>query len=390
METIIVEIVKGIGSILLQPALYVSILITILAGFSRTKWERKSFRVRIHSPWQELKGFFGLGIIFGLAISIVMGFVGFSLTIGWIAIFNVVLIVLLLIGLFRMASTAYTIGITSLVFYAVYYFDWSLAPFENRMLPIRDLYIDNFMIALVFVLALLLAVEAFLIQFSGASKASPMLRKSGRGKLIGAFRLRRLWLLPLLCFVPGHGFAALFDWWPIFQIGNQTFSVMILPIVIGFQQQIQSQLPAEATHKIAVRVTSLSILIALLGIVSIVIPVVSLLAFVVAIGGRLWVSYHHRNEEQSAAFKFTPQKDGIMVLGAREDTPASRMEILAGEVIMEVNGKVVLNREDLYEALNENRAYCKLKVRDNQGEPRIVQTALYEEDSFELGLFMVE
>ncbi|EUJ52217.1 hypothetical protein PROCOU_00850 [Listeria rocourtiae FSL F6-920] len=181
-----------------------------------------------------------------------------------------------------------------------------------------------------------------------------------------------------------------FDWWPIFQIGNQTFSVMILPIVIGFQQQIQSQLPAEATHKIAVRVTSLSILIALLGIVSIVIPVVSLLAFVVAIGGRLWVSYHHRNEEQSAAFKFTPQKDGIMVLGAREDTPASRMEILAGEVIMEVNGKVVLNREDLYEALNENRAYCKLKVRDNQGEPRIVQTALYEEDSFELGLFMVE
>lgn len=78
------------------------------------------------------------------------------------------------------------------------------------MLPIRDLYIDNFMIALVFVLALLLAVEAFLIQFSGASKASPMLRKSGRGKLIGAFRLRRLWLLPLLCFVPGHGFAALF------------------------------------------------------------------------------------------------------------------------------------------------------------------------------------
>ncbi|EUJ52219.1 hypothetical protein PROCOU_00860 [Listeria rocourtiae FSL F6-920] len=116
METIIVEIVKGIGSILLQPALYVSILITILAGFSRTKWERKSFRVRIHSPWQELKGFFGLGIIFGLAISIVMGFVGFSLTIGWIAIFNVVLIVLLLIGLFRMASTAYTIGITSLVF----------------------------------------------------------------------------------------------------------------------------------------------------------------------------------------------------------------------------------------------------------------------------------
>ncbi|MBC6309101.1 serine protease [Listeria sp. FSL L7-1582] len=390
METIIVEVVKGLGSILVQPALYVSILIAIIAGFNRIKWERKSFHVRIHSPWQELKGFFGLGIVFGVALSIIMVFVGFTLTIGWIVIFNVVLIVLLLVGLFRMASTAYTIGIASLVYYAAYYFDWQLAPFEDWMLPIRDLYIDNFMIVIVFVLALLLAVEAFLIQFSGANQASPMLRKSGRGKWIGAFQLRRLWLLPLVCFIPGHGFAALFDWWPIFQIGNQTFSIMVLPIVIGFQQQVQSQLPAQATHKIAVRVTSLSILIALLGVVSIVIPILSLLAFIVAIAGRFWISYRHRNEERDAAFKFTPQTDGIIVLGARKNTPASRMEILAGEVIMEVNGIPVMDREDLYEALNENRAYCKLKVRDNNGEPRIVQTAIHEEDSFELGLFMVE
>ncbi|AQY50052.1 Cell division topological determinant MinJ [Listeria weihenstephanensis FSL R9-0317] len=387
---IMLEILKGIGSLFLQPAFYVSILIVIIAGFSRIKAERKSFHVGIYSPWQELKGFFGLGIIFGLVISVVMFFIGFTLTIGWIAIFNVVLIVLLLIGLFRMTSTAYTIGIASLVYYAAYYFDWQLAPFEDKMLPISNLYIDNFMIAIVFVLALLLAVEAFLIQFSGANNASPMLRKSGRGKLIGAFQLRRLWLLPLVCFIPGHGFAAIFDWWPIFQIGNQTFSLMILPVVIGFQQQVQTQLPEQATHKIAVKVTSLAIMIALIGVGSIVMPVLSLVAFVVAIVGRFWISYRHRSDEKRASFKFTPQPEGIMILGSRENTPGSRMEISAGEMILEANGKPVTNREELYEALNENRAYCKLKVRDNNGEPRIVQTAIHEEDSFELGLFMVE
>ncbi|MBC6315816.1 PDZ domain-containing protein [Listeria grandensis] len=387
---IVLEILKGIGSLLLQPAFYVSVLIVIIAGFNRIKWERKSFHTRVHSPWQELKGFFGLGIMFGALVSIVLIFTGFTLTIGWIAIFNVVLIVLLLVGLFRMTSTAYTIGIASLVYYAAYYFDWQLAPFEDTMLPIKDLYIDNFMIAIVFILALLIAVEAFLIQYSGANQASPMLRKSGRGKWIGAFQLRRLWLLPIVCFIPGHGFAAFFDWWPIFQIGNQTFSLLILPVVIGFQQQVQSQLPKQATHKIALRVTSLAIVIALFGVGSIVMPILCLAAFVVAIIGRFWISYRHRSEEQNAAFKYTPQSDGIMILGARENTPASRMEILAGEVILEANGKKVTNRAELYDALNENRAYCKLKVRDNNGEPRIVQTAIHEEDSFELGLFMVE
>ncbi|MBC1372214.1 serine protease [Listeria booriae] len=384
------EIAKGIGSLFIQPALYVAILLVIVAGFSRIRWERKAFHVSIHSPWQELKGFFGIGLLFGLTLSMVTFFIGLTLTVTWIAIFNVVMVVLLLVGLFRMASTAYTIGITSLAYYAVYYFNLDLSPFVDQMLPLRDLYVDNFMIVLLLLLALLLAVEAFLIQFSGSNYASPMLRKSGRGKLVGAFQLRRLWFVPLVCFIPGHGFATLFDWWPVFQIGNQSFALMVLPLVIGFQQQVQSQLPAQAARKLAVRITSLAIVVALIGVVSIVVPVLTLLGFVVAIIGRFWVSYRHRADERKAPFKFTPQPDGIMILGARDNTPASRMSLLPGEKILEVNGQPVRNREDLYEALNENRAYCKLKVQDNNGEPRIVQTALHEGDSFELGLFMVE
>lgn len=66
------------------------------------------------------------------------------------------------------------------------------------------------------------------------------------------------------------------------------------------------------------------------------------------------------------------------------------MHLIAGEKITEVNGIAVRNRTELYEALNKNRAFCKLKVVDLQGEPRFEQTALYENESFELGLLLVE
>lgn len=87
---VFVEILNGIGRLLLQPALYVGILLAILAGFNRVRWERKSFSISIYSPWLELKSFFGVSLLFGLAISVVTSLIGFGVMIEWVAIFNVV------------------------------------------------------------------------------------------------------------------------------------------------------------------------------------------------------------------------------------------------------------------------------------------------------------
>ncbi|MBC1814395.1 serine protease, partial [Listeria booriae] len=125
---VFMEILKGIGRLFLQPALYVGIILVIIAGFNRVKWERKSFSIRVYSPWLELKNFFGIGLLFGLCLSIVSVVIGFSVTIEWIAIFNTIICFLMLIGMFRFSSTAFTIGITSLTFYYCYYFDINLSP----------------------------------------------------------------------------------------------------------------------------------------------------------------------------------------------------------------------------------------------------------------------
>ncbi|HBM3924502.1 TPA: serine protease [Listeria innocua] len=384
------EILNGIGKLLLQPALYVGIILVIIAGFNRVKWERKSFSISIYSPWLELKNFFGVSLLFGLVLSIITTLIGFSVMIEWIAIFNAVACFLLIVGMFRLSSTAFTIGITSLIFYFCYYFDVNLSPFTNLEFTYDAIFIDNFMISMTFLLAILLFVEAFLIQYTSAKNPSPSLRKSKRGKLVGSFQLRKLWFVPLVVFIPGDVFTKIFEWWPVFTIGSESYSLIILPLFIGFQQQVQAQLPEEASKKIAVQVTTLATIIAVAGLIGIVMPVLTLFAFMFAVIGRFWISYRHYRSEQLLPKKFGPQPDGLVVLGARESTPSTRLNLKAGEKITEVNGQKVHNREELYEALNLNRAFCKLKVIDNAGEPRFEQTALYENESFELGLLLVE
>ncbi|WP_194317945.1 S1C family serine protease [Listeria innocua] len=384
------EILNGIGRLLLQPALYVGIILVIIAGFNRVKWERKSFSISIYSPWLELKNFFGVSLLFGLVLSIITTLIGFSVMIEWIAIFNAVACFLLIVGMFRLSSTAFTIGITSLIFYFCYYFDVNLSPFTNLEFTYDAIFIDNFMISMTFLLAILLFVEAFLIQYTSAKNLSPSLRKSKRGKLVGSFQLRKLWFVPLVVFIPGDVFTKIFEWWPVFTIGSESYSLIILPLFIGFQQQVQAQLPEEASKKIAVQVTTLATIIAVAGLIGIVMPVLTLFAFMFAVIGRFWISYRHYRSEQLLPKKFGPQPDGLVVLGARESTPSTRLNLKAGEKITEVNGQKVHNREELYEALNLNRAFCKLKVIDNAGEPRFEQTALYENESFELGLLLVE
>lgn len=384
------EILNGIGRLLLQPALYVGIILVIIAGFNRVKWERKSFSISIYSPWLELKNFFGVSLLFGLVLSIITTLIGFSVMIEWIAIFNAVACFLLIVGMFRLSSTAFTIGITSLIFYFCYYFDVNLSPFTNLEFTYDAIFIDNFMISMTFLLAILLFVEAFLIQYTSAKNPSPSLRKSKRGKLVGSFQLRKLWFVPLVVFIPGDVFTKIFEWWPVFTIGSESYSLIILPLFIGFQQQVQAQLPEEASKKIAVQVTTLATIIAVAGLIGIVMPVLTLFAFMFAVIGRFWISYRHYRSEQLLPKKFGPQPEGLVVLGARESTPSTRLNLKAGEKITEVNGQKVHNREELYEALNLNRAFCKLKVIDNAGEPRFEQTALYENESFELGLLLVE
>ena len=67
-----------------------------------------------------------------------------------------------------------------------------------------------------------------------------------------------------------------------------------------------------------------------------------------------------------------------------------KMGLQIGDVIRTVNGVQVQTTQQYYEALQLNRAYCKLEVIDDQGENRLVNRALYEGEHHELGVITFE
>nr|WP_256522156.1 PDZ domain-containing protein [Halobacillus sp. A5] len=97
----------------------------------------------------------------------------------------------------------------------------------------------------------------------------------------------------------------------------------------------------------------------------------------------------HKSREKSKPY-FTQDHRGVRILGTIPGSPADEMDLLPGELIVKVNGIPVKSVHEFYEALQINRAFTKVEVRDFRGENRFEQRAMYEGDHHQLGLLFVE
>ena len=95
-------------------------------------------------------------------------------------------------------------------------------------------------------LALLIVAEGIFIFRNGSKGTSPKMIKSKRGLGVGVHEVKRVWMLPVFLLIPGEALTTIFDWWPFFSIGDQTYSILLVPFALGFHQQVQSALPYKA------------------------------------------------------------------------------------------------------------------------------------------------
>ena len=181
------------------------------------------------------------------------------------------------------------------------------------------------------------------------------------------------------------------EWWPVFNMGEQiTVTPIFVPFVFGYSQLVQSALPSQAIKESGAKVIGLGIFILAVAIGSVWLPLLSIVAAALAILGREMLYYSDRAAKTSTSFYFTNKDNGVFILGVIPASPADKMGLQVGEVITKVNGKQVRSESELYEALQTNRAHCKLEVLDTNGEVRLVQKAVYEGEHHELGILFVQ
>ncbi|KAA9018028.1 PDZ domain-containing protein [Niallia endozanthoxylica] len=380
------EFLNGLQKLFLNPLFYYLFIVAGLLGFSRVKRERKQFHVRAKDPFFEIRQLLPLGFVLGLILSVVTIAAGLVIPIETVIFAALFTFLWSLTTNFRFLSPVYTIGFA---FFATLFFlskKWSLPLIESH----TPEWNQSILPPIAALLGLLIIAEGILIFRNGRKGTSPKLVKGRRGLRVGVHEVKRLWMLPLFLIIPGEALQVPFEWWPVFSVGGQTYSILLVPFAIGYYQQIQGKLPVLAVMQAGKKIVKFGIVLTCLSVVGYWYPLASIVLVALAIIGRELLSMRQRLVEDNLPFYFSQRNHGVMILGVIPDSPAEKMGLDVGEVVFKVNGVTITDEESFYEAMQKNRAHCKLEVFDVNEQVRFVQRALYEGDHHQLGILFVQ
>lgn len=378
----------------IQPTFLIGIIVAISLSIRRKKHERKLFRVAINKDNHEVVQFFTKGLIPGLIGSLLLVGAGIPITIEMIVLYQFFALLGLLIGL-RLFHPMFTIPLSALAIIGIdrLGFDkWLPASIMNwyqnftQIEWLNEQLIQNVLMIAVFSL---LATVAYLF-YQKETSFSPRFHKTKRGKKIATYRLNPFWIMPLVLIIPGEAFTELFDWWPVFSIGNGTYSFFVLPVLIGLRYTVQSQVPKAATYKIAKEFLFVAVIGLLCAVGSFWIPLLSIGGLAVLFLGGIIVLLRHYGREKKGKHLYAPDDQGLKIIGIRPNTPAEKMMLQVGETVTYCNDRPINTEDEFYEALAKNSVYCHLKVKDINGEPRLTETALYADDPHGLGVVFLQ
>ncbi|WP_017726281.1 PDZ domain-containing protein [Halalkalibacterium ligniniphilum] len=382
---ILLSMLSGIGAFFIHPLLYIGLVIIGLTGWRRMKRERQHFYTRVYGARADFIIPFFPALLAGGILSVMTILLGITVTLSLLGVFSLSYLLLALTTKVRLLSPAYAGGLTLLLLLLAPYFQTGVSLIDDTLASAATVPLIHVAVLTI----LLIMAEGDLIQRYGATYTSPKLMVSKRGKWIGVHEAKRVWILPVVLFLP-EGAIPAFEFWPVFSMGEGTYQPLLVPFLIGFQQQIQSSLPKAPIKLMGRRVIGFAFILAVLAAAAFYVPVLFLVIACAAILGRelLWVLAKLRDEAAPAVF--AQRSQGCMILGVLPDSPANKMGLKVGEVILKVNGQPVNNEVGFYEALQINSAFCKIEVVDEHGEIRFVQGALYDGEHHQLGVLLVK
>ncbi len=386
LETWLLEAAKGIGRFFANPLLYWTILLFILTGYRRIRRERYQFGAKLYGLFAEGRHTFTIAFLFSIILSALAILFGLVLSKETIIVLAVVMFLLSMTGSTTLLSASYTIGITFLLLLILPFLPLDIL---NSFVNFSNISAIHF-ICLAIITGILLLVEALMVGSQKHRQTFPNLSLSERGVWIGNHELKRLAFVPFFTLLPVDSISGIVPFFPYFEYGEQAFSLIFIPFFIGYRYNVRGELPNNAAYRIGQATLLLSLVVLLFAIGSLFLPFLSFVAIFLAIFGKEWITYQNRMQNKKQSALFTPLNKGVKVLAMIPESPADRLGILVGETILKVNGIVVTDSVQCYEALQNSGAFFKLDVIDLNGEVRFISSPFYEEDHHELGIIFPE
>lgn len=365
---------------LLNPILWLGLLAVFLIGYQRIRAERQQFSIAINSRYSEIGVFLKNGLIVGLLGSVVLLVLGITVDFTWLS-WVLLLQMLGLLFCFWFWDSGITLVLCSLLVWLIPNFKFlPILFFQSKTSGTSQNLIPS---TLLIVGIVLLGLGLILKQPSKAI-ISPQIKISKRGIRQASYHIRRLYLMPLFMIVPGDGFSSLFGNWPFFNIGQHQFSLLILPLIIGFNFHLKKRLPAEL-QKMYKYYIAIGIELVCLAIFAKILHwslFFIVLALISVIGLRLYIAYFLQTGHD---YLVEPTK-GIRVLAVQADTPAQKAGLYPGDIVLSVNDQLINSQVQFYEMAQKSGTFIKLRVQTLHKDIKLAETAIYKDSPHELGL----
>jgi hypothetical protein len=376
-------------TLFINPVLYVFALLLYWHYHRQIVQERKLFHVRLTSAPGELLGSLVFGAMAGIGISIALLLFGVAVSYHELLLLWGLSVLLSLVHI-RFLSFTYSGGLL-----VVFSLLARLLSAEDAGSGVGQLITWLQEVNIPSVLALVAALhiaEGILLRVTPNQGLSPLFIKSERGRIVGAYAIQKFWLVPLVMFVTGEPsgeyLPASPSWWPWFYAGVAALSLLPVPAVTGYADLAVFSTPQERIGQAGKMIFRFGVLLFILAYAGTYWLPIAVLGSVLALVGHeaLWI--YGVWQRRLYAPLYVQLKKGVRVLAVVPGSPADEMEIVTGDVILRVNGHDIQKEEDIYPALQQQSAFCKMEVMNKEGHIKYVQRSVYQGDHHQLGLIV--
>lgn len=377
------EILKIIGTFFIQPTVWLVTILMFVIYNQRVKKERQAFRTAVDSDFYEGRHAIKVGILFGIIGSVILFGTGTMIPMNWVLIYTICMIAGLL--LYPLFNSIYPLFLISGLIYGM--LEWQPS---NTIVLKNEAFQPEFLTGILLVGTLSLLITGIALHLFRKSQLSPSTQTGKRGRNISSFKMKELYLIPLVVLVPGNQFHSVFDWWPLIHVAGTEYNVIILPLIIGLTLRIYKELPKLAIGFIKKQYLYLAVVNACLAIISAFYPIAGIIGLVILLiaylGDRYVIKRHDNKQEKW----FAESDEGILIVGVRPETPAAKMDVEVGDVVIQCNGINVRNENELYKALESSSTYCRLKIKTFSGDTKITESAIFSDSPYEIGLVIIK
>ncbi|EAX46852.1 trypsin-like serine protease, typically periplasmic, contain C-terminal PDZ domain [Thermosinus carboxydivorans Nor1] len=346
-QDIMLLIVRGAISVLFEPMFW---LILAMVGFQYWQLQRTQLR---------LFGVYGYSLRQQIVLAAVYGAVG-----GVLGSFLLTLVGVTLnqLGLNYIWPLAIALAMINMRFLCFAYAG-GLVALANVLFGWPQVNVPQ-VLALVAVLHI---TESVLIFISSRYSAVPLIIRRDDGRLVGAFNLQNFWPLPLVLLaavaVPGGdlpgGVIKMPDWWPLLPLGVEppeghrwVYAMMPVVAALGYADVAVSNPPARRRRLSAFHLALYSVGLLGLALLSAKFAWLQPVAAIASPAGHELLIQLDNRRELSGRPRYVPPEYGVMVLDTVLDTPARKIGLRPGDILLSLAGLPVNSGYELAYAIN--------------------------------------